>query len=121
MAATDAFEIHRDTAPRGDRTGRPKHAVDDGATTDTDASNYAEESEREDEVPEEIDESVKEDMRKLEETFTGISERYRLINRIGEGTPSWFSPVQGSVDNLSFRHFLDRVQGGRPTLRPLPE
>jgi hypothetical protein len=32
-----------------------------------------------------IDESVREDMQKLEETFTGISERYRLINRIGEG------------------------------------
>lgn len=86
MAATDVFEIHRDTAPRGDRAGRPKHGADDGATTDTDAcSNYAEESDREDEVPEEVDESVREDMRKLEETFPGISERYRLINRIGEG------------------------------------
>lgn len=32
-----------------------------------------------------VDESVREDMQKLEETFTGISERFRLINRIGEG------------------------------------
>jgi hypothetical protein len=31
------------------------------------------------------DESVLEDMRKLEESFAGISQRYRLINRIGEG------------------------------------
>jgi hypothetical protein len=33
----------------------------------------------------EPDESVLEDMRKLEESFAGISQRYRLINRIGEG------------------------------------
>ena len=34
----------------------------------------------------EPDDSVMEDMRKLEESFAGISEKYRLINRIGEGT-----------------------------------
>ena len=32
-----------------------------------------------------IDDSVAEDMRKLEESFQGISQKYRLINRIGEG------------------------------------
>ncbi len=37
----------------------------------------------------EVDESVVDDMRRLEESFTGISQRYRLINRIGEGQ---FSP-----------------------------
>lgn len=42
------------------------------------------ESESEDEV----DESVIEDMRKLEESFRGISRKYRLINRIGEGDTS---------------------------------
>jgi cell division control protein 7 len=34
---------------------------------------------------EEVDESVREDMRKLEDTFPGISDRFRLVNRIGEG------------------------------------
>lgn len=34
---------------------------------------------------ESIDDSVKEDMQKLEDTFPGVSERFRLINRIGEG------------------------------------
>lgn len=34
---------------------------------------------------EDIEESVKEDMQKLEDTFPGVSERFRLINRIGEG------------------------------------
>ena len=35
---------------------------------------------------EEVDESVREDMVKLEDTFPGISDRFRLVNRIGEGT-----------------------------------
>ncbi|OAX80244.1 CDC7 protein kinase [Emergomyces africanus] len=46
---------------------------------------------------EEVDESVAEDMRKLEGTFKGISSRYRLINRIGEGT---FSTVYKAEDLL---------------------
>jgi len=33
-----------------------------------------------------IDDSVAEDMKKLEESFKGISQKYRLINRIGEGS-----------------------------------
>ncbi|KAH8688875.1 putative cell cycle protein kinase [Talaromyces proteolyticus] len=46
---------------------------------------------------EKVDESVKEDMQKLEDTFPGISERFRLINRIGEGT---FSTVYKAEDLL---------------------
>lgn len=45
---------------------------------------YSEDSEESDD---EVDESVIEDMRKLEESFKGISQKYRLINRIGEGEP----------------------------------
>ena len=37
------------------------------------------------ESEDEVDESVIEEMHKLEESFRGISRRYRLINRIGEG------------------------------------
>ena len=33
----------------------------------------------------EVDDTVAEDMKKLEENFNGISQKYRLINRIGEG------------------------------------
>lgn len=42
-------------------------------------SDYSEESE------EEIDPAVQEDMDKFQATFRGIKERFRLINRIGEG------------------------------------
>lgn len=42
-------------------------------------SDYSEESE------EEVDPAVQEDMEKFQATFKGIKDRFRLINRIGEG------------------------------------
>lgn len=46
-----------------------------------------------DESQEEVDELVAEDMKKLEMSFKGISQKYRLVNRIGEGqSPSLYSP-----------------------------
>jgi cell division control protein 7 len=39
----------------------------------------------EDDQEEEVDEVVLEDMKKLEDNFPGISDRFRLVNRIGEG------------------------------------
>ncbi|OQE29855.1 hypothetical protein PENSTE_c002G07241 [Penicillium steckii] len=50
---------------------------------------------------EEVDESVREDMTKLEDTFPGISDRFRLVNRIGEGT---FSTVYKAED-LLYDHY----------------
>lgn len=32
-----------------------------------------------------IDETVREDMKQLDDTFPGISQHFRLVNRIGEG------------------------------------
>lgn len=40
---------------------------------------------QESDYEEEVDESVREDMRKLEDSFPGISAQFRLVNRIGEG------------------------------------
>jgi cell division control protein 7 len=71
--------------------------VDDGTATDSDASadlrRGESDREDEDEEEEEVDDSVREDMKKLEDTFPGISDRFRLVNRIGEGTeiPSIFA------------------------------
>ncbi|PYH41137.1 serine/threonine protein kinase CDC7 [Aspergillus saccharolyticus JOP 1030-1] len=50
---------------------------------------------------EDVDDSVKEDMKRLEETFPGISDRFRLVNRIGEGT---FSTVYKAED-LLYDHY----------------
>jgi len=43
-------------------------------------------SDEEGDEDEEIDELVLEDMQKFEETFKGITQRYKILNRIGEGT-----------------------------------
>ena len=55
------------------------HYEDDDESMDGSCSEDSEHSE------DEVDESVMEDMHKLEESFKGISQKYRLINRIGEG------------------------------------
>lgn len=39
----------------------------------------------EDDEEEEVEDTVIEDMRSLEESFRGFGRKYRLINRIGEG------------------------------------
>src|SRR5436190_9723391 len=55
---------------------------------------------------EELDESVVDDMRRLEENFKGISERFRLINRIGEGPFSKILRAQlFSTDHHPKGHF----------------
>ncbi|KAI9659263.1 MAG: hypothetical protein M1829_006603 [Trizodia sp. TS-e1964] len=48
-----------------------------------------------------IDENVMEEMENFQETFRGISTRFRLINRIGEGT---FSTVYKAED-LLYQHY----------------
>ncbi|RDI81771.1 hypothetical protein Vi05172_g8260 [Venturia inaequalis] len=53
---------------------------------------------------EEIEESVAEDMQKFEESFRNINKRFRLINRIGEGT---FSTVYKAEDLHYDRHVND--------------
>lgn len=53
--------------------------------TNVQMSGVNEEDDEEGDTENEIDETVAEDMRKLEENFKGISQKYRLINRIGEG------------------------------------
>lgn len=60
------------------------------------------------ESDEEIDDSVLEDMHKLEESFAGISQKYRLVNRIGEGM---YSPDRLRRQLICVRHVLNCVQG----------
>ncbi|OAP58622.1 cell division control protein 7 [Fonsecaea erecta] len=63
-----------------------------------------EESDESDDDDDDVDESVVDDMRRLEESFRGISQKYRLINRIGEGT---FSTVY-KAEQLVQAHELDQ-------------
>lgn len=63
---------------------------------------------------EEVDDAVAEDMSRFEESFAGITKRFRLINRIGEGelsTTAW--PCTGSRGEayMAARHLFNRLQG----------
>lgn len=42
---------------------------------------------------EEIEDAVAEDIARFEDSFKGITKRYRLINRIGEGVCMWLACV----------------------------
>lgn len=84
-----AIAVHED-APTLDNNAQPRR-LRRMSTHDTVRHIQEDESVQDDYVSDETDsddepdESVVEDMRKLEESFAGISQRYRLINRIGEG------------------------------------
>jgi len=84
-APAGIFELQRTDSLTHTRATGPNYVVeDDDAATDSDVDNQLQEQcDFEDE--EDIDDSVKEDMRKLEDSFPGISDRFRLVNRIGEG------------------------------------
>lgn len=83
-AQPEVFELHRSSSFRQPGSMKHRHASeeDDGSGDNTDASQDQADFE---EGEEEVDESVREDMKKLEDTFPGISDRFRLVNRIGEG------------------------------------
>lgn len=80
-----AIAIHEDddvashAAAPPPRTMAHLESDDEGSLADS-VSDNSEDS------ADDIDDTVMEDMRKLEESFKGISQKYRLINRIGEGT-----------------------------------
>ncbi|KAE8395399.1 hypothetical protein ETB97_003108 [Aspergillus alliaceus] len=109
-APTGIFELQKHEILKSSRaTARHEYAREDGTATDSDASveDYEEEAPQDEE---DVDDSVKEDMKKLEDTFPGISDRFRLVNRIGEGT---FSTVYKAEDLLydHYRNDWDMFQG----------
>lgn len=71
------------------------------SNVDTEYQSEASEPSDESETEEPVDETVAEDMRNLEASFVGISKRFRLINRIGEGVfnnPSLILPPCAHTD-----------------------
>ncbi|KZF21812.1 kinase-like protein [Xylona heveae TC161] len=99
--ATDPFIVHE---PQQDAIGEwtETKSLDQTARSneefDSDQESYL--SEGSDEF---VDQSVLDDMEKFEETFKGITKRFRLINRIGEGT---FSTVYKAED-LLYDHYVN--------------
>ena len=80
------------------------HLVED----DEDDLEEEEQTDEYDEDEDDVDESVAEDMKKLEESFKGISQKYRLINRIGEGQSTNTNMGFSKTDPI--RYFLDSLQ-----------
>lgn len=78
-AAPGMFELKR-TNSFQDQQSKPKYTLgqDDEAVPQSDTP-------QESDYEEDVDDTVREDMKKLEDTFPGISDRFRLVNRIGEG------------------------------------
>lgn len=91
-APAGAFELKRSSSGQGLQTVQEEYASDEDDRRTPISEVPQGESEYEEE--EEVDETVREDMNKLEDTFPGISDRFRLINRIGEGK-LYFSTVNG--------------------------
>ena len=70
-----------------------KEHSDDEASHGQEDYYSEEEIDMSDEEEPEVEESVQEDIYKFEQSFQGISERFRLINRIGEGMARRLSPL----------------------------
>lgn len=75
----EAIDVHEDPV----RTEASEETMDE-STDPLDESGQTVDS-----SDEEVEDSVQEDMARFEETFVGISKRFRLINRIGEGMCSF--------------------------------
>ncbi|KAJ5118544.1 hypothetical protein N7526_010181 [Penicillium atrosanguineum] len=100
-APSGVFELQQSSSFRGPQPAKQEYALeqDDAGASLNDISQGGSDYEEE-----EVDESVREDMNKLEDTFPGISDRFRLVNRIGEGT---FSTVYKAEDLLYDHHHND--------------
>ncbi|KAJ5692091.1 hypothetical protein N7462_001514 [Penicillium macrosclerotiorum] len=97
-APAGVFELQRSSSFQG-LQAKYKHGLEKDDEQASTSQILDGESDYEEE--EEVDESVREDMNRLEDTFPGISDRFRLVNRIGEGT---FSTVYKAED-LLYDHY----------------
>lgn len=87
-APAGVFELKRSSSGQGLHAGTQQYTIvkDDNRTNDDTSPAESElDGEEEEEEEEEVDETVREDMIKLKNTFPEIADRFRLINRIGEG------------------------------------
>ena len=86
--AKTPFEIHHDVMEREDFLDGEEEVMDE-SRGDLEEEDDQQEDEGSDIYSDDsdavVDAAVQEDMDKFQETFKGIKDRFRLINRIGEG------------------------------------
>jgi len=80
-APQEFFDIHHDDM---DESMEENDIMEESKMEDVEEMDMDDNSEESD-SDEDVAESVKEDIRRFQETFKGINKRFRLINRIGEG------------------------------------
>lgn len=86
--AREPFEIHHDDMDESmEQPGEPEDSKVE-EVEDMEHDGYSESS---DDTEELVDDSVQHDMERFQETFQDVKDRFRLINRIGEGK---LKPVQ---------------------------
>jgi cell division control protein 7 len=106
--AKTPFEIHHDQESLEEEkevTDESRGDMEDVEQDDEDeySDGYSDDS---DDV---VDPKVQEDMDKFQETFKGIKDRFRLINRIGEGD-SLARLFPGAI-LTRYRHIFHCIQG----------
>lgn len=108
------FDIHEDTSVEPDSNIDLRGAAAD-SKPDREPSEESDQSEEE-------DGRALEEIEKLNETFEGISDRFRIMKMIGEGT-SWTDSheCRKLIRGYNGRYILDRLQSRRPFVRPLRE
>ena len=93
----EQVEVHEDEPVRGgESTEDDTEEMDESKGPLEESGGTVSEGEQE-----EIDDAVLDDMERFEQSFKNINQRYRLINRIGEGT---FSTVYKAED-LLYEHY----------------
>lgn len=129
IAENNPFLTNKHLAP----ANHLRHELQSGTGSQYDTDEFEEDedeqegsecSERSAESEYTVDETVKEEMEKLEDTFREIGMRFRMIARIGEGNARILASLMDHPNHLLtdlFRNFLNRLQGRRLALRILPE
>ena len=124
-ATEEPFEIHRDRAK--ERAGPAMQEQNDVDATgeEDDLDSGCSEDDDEDATCNDKGGAVDGELEKFRSSFKGLSKRYRLIKRIGEGTVILASLVdQSFISRLTMgniRNFLDRIQGRRYLLQQIPQ
>ncbi|ESZ97882.1 hypothetical protein SBOR_1758 [Sclerotinia borealis F-4128] len=97
----NSFQIHNDEINQEESMEEEGVENEESRAEDDDGLEDEEYSEDSDESDDAVDPTTAEDIANFEATFKGIKDRFRLINRIGEGT---FSTVYKAED-LLYEHY----------------
>ncbi|TEY87398.1 hypothetical protein BOTCAL_0002g00040 [Botryotinia calthae] len=97
----NSFSIHNDEINQEESMNEEGPENDESRIEDNERLQDEGYSEDSDESDDAVDAATAEDIAKFEATFKGIKDRFRLINRIGEGT---FSTVYKAED-LLYEHY----------------